>query len=126
MFFRELNEEDLEWTFFHGSHSVVRSVRRSVRWSVTQCEIKPKSDIPFINAPAHPYVTDAVVYTLFFLGSRFSFLGLFEPQTVLNMFLFLEVFLTGRSVAVCLKKGYVFVKPVLENLKITLNILRTV
>ena len=43
--------------------SVRRSVRWSVGWSVTECEIKPKSDLTSINAPAHPYATDAVVYT---------------------------------------------------------------
>ena len=32
-----------------------------------QGEIKPKSDLTSINAPAHPYATDAVVYTALFL-----------------------------------------------------------
>ena len=33
------------------------------RISVTECKIKPKSDLTSINAPAYPYAADAVVYT---------------------------------------------------------------
>ena len=62
-------------TTYSISYSVSPSVRRlvgpSVRPSVTQWEIKPKSDLTSITAPAHPYATDAVVYTAFV--SSFSF-----------------------------------------------------
>ena len=49
-------------------------VHRSVGPSVTQCEIKPKSDLTSFNAPAHPYESDAVVYTTLFEqhGSEYS------------------------------------------------------
>ena len=48
------------------SRSVYRSVRQSVRRSVTQCENTPWGEKTCITAFAHPYATDAVVYTALF------------------------------------------------------------
>ena len=49
------------------SHSVSRSVGPSVGPSVTLLKFLPKIFLNRINAPAHPYATDAVVYTTLFL-----------------------------------------------------------
>ena len=34
---------------------------RLIGWSITQCEKTPEGDLTFVTAPAHPYMTDAVV-----------------------------------------------------------------
>ena len=49
--------------------SVSRSVRSSVGPSVTLLKFLPKGYLNCIKAPAHPYATNAVVYTALFLGS---------------------------------------------------------
>jgi len=46
--------------------SLCRSVGWLVRPSVTLLKFLPKSYLNRINAPAHPYATDAVVYTALF------------------------------------------------------------
>ena len=55
------------FSHIHATLLVTLSVGPSMRPSVTQCEIKPKSDLISISAPAHPYVTDAVVNTALLL-----------------------------------------------------------
>ena len=47
--------------------SVGRSVRPSVRPSVMLCENTTKGGLTCVTAPAHPYATDAVVYTALFV-----------------------------------------------------------
>ena len=49
------------------SHSVGLSVGPSVRPSVALPKFLPKSFLNRINAPAHPYATDAVVYMPYIL-----------------------------------------------------------
>jgi len=46
--------------------SVHPSLHPSVRLSVTLLKFSPKSYLNHITAPAHPYATDAVVYTALF------------------------------------------------------------
>ena len=48
------------------------SVGPSVHWSVTLLKFLPKSYLNRITAPAHPYATDAVVYTALFFSERLS------------------------------------------------------
>ena len=47
--------------------SVCWSVGLTVRQSITKCELTPISDLTCINALAHPYATDVVVYTAMFI-----------------------------------------------------------
>ena len=56
---------------------VSRMVGWSVGWSVRQLKNTLKGDLTCVTAPAHPYVTDAVVYTaLFFFNGPMLYLSI--------------------------------------------------
>ena len=47
----------------HQSVSLEAYTQLTVGTLVTQFENRPKGDLTYVTAPAHPYATDAVVYT---------------------------------------------------------------
>ena len=55
----------------HATLLVCRSLRRFVRLSVKLLKFLPKCYLNRITAPAHPYATDAVVYTALFSNRGF-------------------------------------------------------
>ena len=74
-------------SFFSWHTRLYKSFCQSVHPSITQCKNTPNGSLTCVTAPAHPYVTDAFVYTalFFYLILSFPFQSLSPPDMIFLM-----------------------------------------